>query len=265
VRQGLDSYKFNEAASAIYQFLWHEFCDWYIELIKPVLYQEKDPEQKWVAQNILVRVLDIALRLLHPFMPFITEEIWQLLPGNEGSIMVAEFPKVQEGEVQPEREAEMGLVMGVIGAIRNLRSELNLPPSKAVEVILHSEKEDALNPPRMNRVYIESLAHTGKISFQSAGEKPKAAATAIVEEIEVFLPLKGLINLDDEEKRIKKEISKVEEEMTRTNLKLHNEEFLGKARLEAVEKEKEKARTLAEKGAKLQEGLERVQGWRKGI
>ena len=265
VRQGLDSYKFNEAASAIYQFLWHEFCDWYIELIKPVLYQEKDPEQKWVAQNILVRVLDIALRLLHPFMPFITEEIWQLLPGNEGSIMVAEFPKVQEGEVQPETEAEMGLVMGVIGAIRNLRSELNLSPSKTVEVILHCEKEDALDPPRMNRVYIESLAHTGKISFQSAGEKPKAAATAIVEEIEVFLPLKGLINLDDEEKRIKKEISKVEEEMTRTNLKLHNEEFLGKARLEAVEKEKEKARTLAEKGAKLQEGLERVQGWKKGI
>ena len=265
VRQGLDSYKFNEAASAIYQFLWHEFCDWYIELIKPVLYQEKDPEQKWVAQNILVRVLDIALRLLHPFMPFITEEIWQLLPGNEGSIMVAEFPKVQEGEVQPETEAEMGLVMGVIGAIRNLRSELNLPPSKTVEVILHSEKEDAVDPLRMNRVYIESLAHTGKISFQSAGEKPKAAATAIVEGIEVFLPLKGLINLDDEEKRIKKEISKVEEEMTRTNLKLHNEEFLGKARLEAVEKEKEKARTLAEKGAKLQEGLERVQGWKKGI
>ena len=265
VRQGLDSYKFNEAASAIYQFLWHEFCDWYIELIKPVLYQEKDPEQKWVAQNILVRVLDIALRLLHPFMPFITEEIWQLLPGNEGSIMVAEFPKVQEGEVQPETEAEMGLVMGVIGAIRNLRSELNLSPSKTVEVILHCEKEDALDPPRMNRVYIESLAHTGKISFQSAGEKPKAAATAIVEGIEVFLPLKGLINLDDEEKRIKKEISKVEEEMTRTNLKLHNEEFLGKARLEAVEKEKEKARTLAEKGAKLQEGLERVQGWKKGI
>ena len=264
VRQGLDSYKFNEAASAIYQFLWHEFCDWYIELIKPVLYQEKDPEQKWVAQNILVRVLDIALRLLHPFMPFITEEIWQLLPGNEGSIMVAEFPKVQEGEVQPETEAEMGLVMGVIGAIRNLRSELNLPPSKTVEVILHSEKEDALDPLRMNRVYIESLAHTGKISFQSAGEKPKAAAAAIVEEIEVFLPLKGLINLDDEEKRIKKEISKVEEEMTRTNLKLHNEEFLGKARLEAVEKEKGKARTLAEKGAKLQEGLERVQGWKKG-
>jgi len=265
IRQGLDSYKFNEAASAIYQFLWHEFCDWYIELIKPVLYQEKDPEQKWVAQNILVRVLDIALRLLHPFMPFITEEIWQLLPGNEGSIMVAEFPKVQEGEVQPETEAEMGLVMGVIGAIRNLRSELNLPPSKTVEVILHSEKEDAVDPLRMNRVYIESLAHTGKISFQSAGEKPKAAATAIVEGIEVFLPLKGLINLDDEEKRIKKEISKVEEEMTRTNLKLHNEEFLGKARLEAVEKEKEKARTLAEKGAKLQEGLERVQGWKKGI
>ncbi|MBU1205516.1 MAG: valine--tRNA ligase [Proteobacteria bacterium] len=265
VRQGLDSYKFNEAASAIYQFLWHELCDWYIELIKPVLYQENDPEPKWVAQNTLVRVLDIALRLLHPFMPFITEEIWQLLPGSDGSIMVAEFPKVQEGEVQPETEAEMELVMGVIGAIRNLRSELNVPLSKTVEVILYSEKGDALHPLKMNRVYIESLVHTEKISLQSAGEKPKTAATAIVGDIEVFLPLKGLINLDDEERRIIKEISKVEEEMTRTNLKLHNEEFLRKARLEAVEKEKEKARALAEKGAKLKEGLERVQGWKKGI
>jgi valyl-tRNA synthetase len=263
VRAGLDNYKFNEAASAIYQFLWHEFCDWYIELVKPVLYQEEDPEQKWVAQRILTRILDIALRLLHPFMPFITEEIYQLLPGNEGSIMVAEFPHVQEGEMNPKTEAEMELVMGVIGAIRNLRSELNVPPSKTVEVILHSEKEDALNLFQMNRSYLENLAHAGKISLQSAGEKPKASATAIVGNIEVFLPLKGLINFDDEITRIQKEISKVEKEMTRTNMKLHNEDFLRKARPEAIEKEREKAKSLAERETKLKEGLERVQTWKK--
>ena len=141
VRRSLDDYKFNEAASAIYQFLWHEFCDWYIELIKPELYQEKNPAQKWLAQKVLVRVLDVSLRLLHPFMPFITEEIWQNLPGNQGSIMVSEFPRVEEGELQPEDEAEMELVMGVIGAVRNLRSELNIPPAKKVEVILHSGQE----------------------------------------------------------------------------------------------------------------------------
>jgi len=265
VRRGLDSYKFNEAASAIYHFLWHEFCDWYVELVKPVLYEEKDPEKKWAAQHTLVQAFDTALRLLHPFMPFLTEEIWQMLPGRQGSIMVAEFPRIDEGEVQPEAEAEMETVMGVIGAIRNLRSELNVPPSKRVEVILYSEKEEALAPLRNNQGYVESLARTGKISLQSVGEKPKASATAVVEGIEVFLPFKGWIDLADEEKRIQKEIAKVEEEISRANLKLQNEEYLRKARQEAVEKEKEKARALAERGAKLKEGLERVRAWKNSV
>jgi valyl-tRNA synthetase len=264
VRLGLEDYKFNEAASAIYQFLWHEFCDWYVELIKPILYQEKDPAQKWVAQNILLRVLDISLRLLHPFMPFITEEIWQSLPGNKGSIMVAEFPRTKESEMDPGAEAEMGLVMGVIGAIRNLRSELNVPPAKQVEVALQSKNREALNTLECNRVYVESLARAGKIAIQAEGEKPKASATSVAGEVEVFLPLKGLINLDDEEKRIQKEISKIAEELKRINLKLHNEEFLHKARPEAVEKEREKAKALAEKETKFKEGLARVQAWKAG-
>jgi valyl-tRNA synthetase len=265
VRQGLDSYKFNEAASAIYHFLWHEFCDWYVELIKPVLYQGKDPERKWAAQHTVIRVFDISLRLLHPFMPFITEEIWQMLPGNEGSIMVSEFPQVRQAEVQPEVETEMETVRGVIGAIRNLRSELNVPPSKTAEVILYSEKGEAFVPFRNNGSYVESLARTGKISLQSAGEKPKASATAVVGDVEIFLPFKGLIDLADEEKRMQKEIAKVEEETTRANLKLHNEEYLQKARPEAVEKEKGKARALAEKGAKLKEGLERIRAWKNTV
>ena len=263
VRQGLDSYKFNEAASAVYQFLWHEFCDWYIELIKPVLYQDEDPAQKWVAQNTLARVLDTSLRLLHPFMPFITEEIWQALPGNHGSIMVAEFPRVQEGELQPEAEADMGLIMGVIGAIRNLRSELNVPPSKQVEAVLHSQNPEALKTVEQNRIYVASLARAEKMIFQTGGQKPKASATAVAEDLEIYLPLKGLINLDDEEKRIQKEIAKIAGELSRINLKLQNEEFLRKARVEAVDKEKEKAKTLAEKQAKFKEGLERVQAWKK--
>ena len=263
VRQGLDSYKFNEAASAVYQFLWHEFCDWYIELIKPVLYQDEDPAQKWVAQNTLARVLDTSLRLLHPFMPFITEEIWQVLPGNQGSIMVAEFPRVQEGELQPQAEADMGLIMDVIGAIRNLRSELNVPPSKQVEAVLHSQNPEALKTVEQNRIYVASLARAEKMIFQSGGQKPKASATAVAGTVEIYVPLRGLINLDDEEKRIQKEIAKIAEELSRINLKLQNEEFLRKARVEAVDKEKEKAKTLAEKQAKFKEGLERVQAWKK--
>jgi len=194
-------------------------------------------------------------------MPFITEEIWQALPGNKGSIMVAEFPRAKEGEVQPEAEAEMGLIMGVIGAIRNLRSELNVPPSKLVEAVLHSQNRKALKALEQNQLYMASLARAGKMTFQTGGEKPKGSATAVAEDVEIYVPLKGLINLDDEEKRIQKEIAKIAEELSRINLKLHNEEFLRKARPEAVLKEKEKAKTLVEKQAKFEEGLERVQAW----
>jgi valyl-tRNA synthetase len=263
VRQGLDTYRFNEAASSVYQFLWHEFCDWYIELAKPALYQPELPGQKALTQKVLARILETSLRLLHPFMPFITEEIRQSLPGSEGSIMTAEFPRVRPEEIQPEVEAEMGLVMGVIGGIRNLRSELNVPPVKEVEVVLYSRNEPALTEMQRHERYVRTLARAGEIAYRSDGGKPKASATAVVGEIEVFLPLKDLINLEEEERRIEKEISKIGSEMSRVTLKLQNEDFLTKARPEAVEKEKEKSRSLAEKAAKLKEGLERIQSWKR--
>ena len=263
VREGLDAYKFNEAASAVYQFLWHEFCDWYIELIKPALYQDRDPGRKWVAQNVLARVLDTSLRLLHPFMPFITEEIWQNLPGVEGSIMVAEFPRLREDEIYPREEARMELIMKVIGAIRNLRSEMGIPPGKKADVILYSPREDTLSFLEESRKYMENLARTEKLDFQSGGPRPKGSATAIVEEVEIFLPLKGWFNLEEEEKRLQKELDRVFQDLSRTRGKLQNRDFVSRARPEAVEKEKEKAGALAAREAKLKESLERVKGWRK--
>jgi valyl-tRNA synthetase len=157
----------------------------------------------------------------------------------------------------------MGVIMGVIGAIRNLRSEMNVPPSKQVEAVLHSKNPEALKAVEQNRIYVASLVRAEKMTFQTDGQKPKASATAVAGEVEIYVPLKGLINLEDEEKRIQKEIAKIAEEFSRINLKLHNEEFLRKARAEAVEKEKEKAKILAEKQAKFREGLERVQAWKK--
>ena len=263
VREALDGYKFNEAASAVYQFLWHEFCDWYIELIKPALYQDQDPGRKWVAQDVLARVLDRSLRLLHPFMPFITEEIWQTLPGNEGSIMVAEFPRFRQDEVYPGEEARMELLMKVIGAVRNMRSEMEIAPAKKVEVILYCQNPEILKVLREHRTYSENLARIETIVFQSEGPKPKASATSIVEEVEVFLPLRGLINLDEEERRLQKDLTKASEDLSRAQRKLQNQDFVGRARPEAVEKEREKAKTLTEKEAKLKESLERVRSWRK--
>jgi valyl-tRNA synthetase len=261
VRSGMDQYKFNEAASAIYQFLWHEFCDWYIELTKFSLNPEAEPSQKWGVQDTLVRVLDTSLRLLHPFMPFITEEIWQNLPGSRGSIMVSAFPSVEQGEVLPAIEAEMELIMNVISSIRNLRSETNIPPAKKVEVVVHSENPGVLELLKRHRIYVETLARAETLVTRTTGEKPRMSATAVTGEVEIFLPLQGLINLEDEQKRIGKEVQKIGDELTRINLKLYNEEFLRKARPEAVEKEKEKARALTEKSSKMKESLERIRAW----
>jgi len=157
----------------------------------------------------------------------------------------------------------MELVMKVVGAVRNLRSEMDIPPAKKVEVILYCADPESLNALRENRTYVETLARTATLVFQSEGSKPRASATSIVEGAEVFLPLKGLINLDEEERRLQKELTKASEDLSRAQRKLQNQDFVGRARPEAVEKEREKAKALAEKEAKLQESLERVKGWRK--
>jgi valyl-tRNA synthetase len=132
-----------------------------------------------------------------------------------------------------------------------------------VEAILHCPKKETLHILEENRLYMENLGRTEKLSLQSGGRRPKASATTIVDEVEVFLPLKGLINLDDEEKRVQKELAKVSEDLSRTQGKLQNQDFVSRAKPEAVEKEREKARTMADKAAKLKESLERVKGWRK--
>jgi valyl-tRNA synthetase len=155
------------------------------------------------------------------------------------------------------------LIMKVIGAIRNLRSEMEIPPGKKVEAILYCPKKETLLILEENRLYLENLGRTEKLGLQSGGQRPKASATAIVDEVEVFLPLKGLIILDEEEKRIQRELAKVSEDLSRTQGKLQNQDFVSRARPEAVEKEKERARTMADKAAKLKESLERVKGWRK--
>jgi valyl-tRNA synthetase len=159
----------------------------------------------------------------------------------------------------------MGLVMNVIGAVRNLRSELNIPPAKKVELILHAGEERIRNLVEGNRLYIENLARTAALAVLPGGEKPKGSATAIVEAVEVFLPLKGIIDLEEEEKRIQRELKKIGEDLSRTNLKLHNRDFLERAKAEAVAKEKEKVKSLSERDTKLKESLARVQGWRKEV
>lgn len=259
VRTALDQYKFNEAALSLYQFIWREFCDWYVEFSKEGLASTDNGNvSRSVTQQVLVEVLDIILRLLHPFMPFITEEIWQNLPGNEGSIMVSAFPIVNGTILNPEAEEELEIIKEVIYHIRNIRGEMHIPPSQKVAVILYCGSDANAQLLKTHQNYLLQLSRISYLTFSNSKKRPKAAATAIVKDIEVYVPLADLIDFGEEEKRLRKEIAKTEKELALVQKKLSNEDFLRKAPKEIVEKEHQLNQTLIEKQRKLQEGISRL-------
>lgn len=260
VRSALDNYKFNEAASALYQFIWHEYCDWYVELSKQDLDDKtgQGDAARRATQQVLVEVLDTILRLLHPFMPFITEEIRQKLPGTSGSIMIAPFPKANNKFLNATAEEEMEIIQQVVYHIRNIRGEMNIPPSQKAEVVLYSASSATTSLLKHYQGYFVPLASIKKLSFCTAKERPKAAATAVLKDVEIFVPLAGLIDFAEEEKRIKKEIGKVDKELTFVKKKLANEDFRSKAPTEVVEKEENRRKELIEKEKKLSTSLSRL-------
>ena len=255
----LDGYKFNDAASTCYQFVWHEFCDWYLEMAKLELYS-KEQKRREVAQSVMQILLSGVVRLLHPFVPFITEEIWQMLANTEGSIMVARFPQPTEFIYDEESIEEMDLLKGVITGIRNIRGEMNIPPRKYVKVVIDvkgpREREILAN----NLAYITSLAKVESMDIVSDIEKPEGSATYVYGDIQVHVLLKGLINYDDERKRVNKEIKKIEHEMDLSRKKLANKDFLNQAPLNIVENVREKAGLMSVKLEKFNQNLAILEG-----
>ncbi len=258
VEETLRDYKFNELAHLIYHFIWHEFCDWYLELIKPVLNQRDDNESKLATQHTMIKVLATSLQLLHPIMPFITEEIWQKLPTTQESIMISPYPECDPEKIDGDAEKKMDLIIDVVNNIRNVRWEMNVPPSQMVEVILLSKNHESLEILQDYRGYIESLGKADSVTISESLERPKSAATAIAQDVEIFLPLKGVIDFAEEERRLKKEIGKTMKDLASVNKKLSNEDFLAKAPEDIIEKEKVKAGDLKEKQEKLEKGLNRI-------
>ena len=254
----LDAYEFDLAANALYQFIWHEFCDWYLELIKPQLYAKENPAARRHCQGVLLHTLGAILKLLHPFMPFITEEIWQKLPGVQGSIMVAPYPEADDALLNPAAEAELNLVMETITAIRNLRGEMNVPPAAQVEVFLQSGDAAAIEALQRHHQSLTLLAKVKDLTFNAASGPPAAAAKAVVDAVEIFLPLAGLIDFSEEEKRLTKEIDKLSKDLSGAQRKLTNEDFLAKAPPEVVAKEKDKLQGWSEKLTKLKNHRERI-------
>jgi valyl-tRNA synthetase len=255
----IEGYRFNDAASVCYQFVWHEFCDWYLEMVKLELYNE-DEKRREVAQNTLQILLSGVLRLLHPFVPFITEEIWQRLPHTEGSIMVSQFPQRTEFIDNKESIKEMDLIKEVITGVRNIRGEMNIPPKKDVTIVIDVKGEKEKEILNNNFSYITHLAKVGSIDLVSDKEKPDFSATYVFSDIQVHVLLKGLINYDDERKRIHKGIKKIEKEMELSKKKLANRDFLNQAPSHIIENVKEKFHHMSMKLEKLHQNLTILEG-----
>jgi len=239
VRAHLKAYRFNDAASAIYQFLWGELCDWYLEIAKLDLYRADDPARKLATQHALVTTLEATLRLLHPFMPFITEEIWQRLPHEGDSIMIAPYPKVARRRVDASAEREMGVVMGVVTAIRNIRGEMRVAPGVTLSAIVRPGPEAPAALVRANAPLIQTLARAA-VTVDSNASRPRNSALGVVGDIEVYVALEGVVDLGAERQRLEKEIKRADDAIAFGRAKLARPEFAERAPAEIVDKEREK-------------------------
>jgi valyl-tRNA synthetase len=257
VIKALDEYRFNEAAAYIYQFIWHEFCDWYLELIKPVLYGKESPGKRFVTQYTLHTVLKTSLQLLHPFMPFVTEEIWRESLAQSDSIMVSAFPESYDVLDDPVADEEMGLIMQIITKVRNIRGEINLPPSKKLAAILFSADDEKRKLLEETRYYIINLANLSDLSIHVQDVEPKHAAVGIVNSIKLYVLLNG-IDLSTEVARLEKVLLKVEKEISIVSRKLANRDFLERADKAVIRMEEDKFQDFKEKQTITEQALRKL-------
>ena len=249
VCENLDKYEIGIAAAKIYDFIWDTYCDWYIELTKPRL-NSGDEARARSAQQVLLYVLTDILKLLHPFMPFITEEIWQALPHDGEALMIARYPEYTESLAFPAEERDFEMVMNAIRAVRSRRAEMNVPPSRKAHLFITTDRQDAF---RSGEIYITKLAYAEQITISS--ELPADAekmVSAVTEEAKLFMPMAELIDLDKERARLEKELEKARKNYEGQMRKLSNENFISRAPEAVVQTERERA----EKAKALVENLE---------
>ena len=269
VTEALDQFRFDVASHAAYEFIWNEYCDWYLELSKPVLYGDEYSEaEKRGTRRTLVRVLEAILRLAHPFMPFITEEIWQKVaplagktPAAEGAdatIMRQPFPVSDGARLDPQAESDIEWIKAVITVIRNIRGEMRIPPGKALDVYLHNGKDIDRERLAANHNFMCRLAKLERITWLNAEDSAPASATGLVGDMEILVPMAGLIDKDAEIERLGKEIDKLRKEVARGESKLRNPNFVDKAPDEVVAKEREKLDDHRSQQARLEEQMEKI-------
>lgn len=252
VTKHLDDYDFGEAGRKLYGFIWDDFCDWYIEMAKIVLYGDRE-EEKMTTKSVLVHVLDHVLRLLHPFMPFVTEEIWQHLPHVDNSIMLANWPEAEEKlEIATD---DMQLLQNIIKSVRNLRAEKGVAPSKPIALMIKPASEKERMILETNYSYIEHFCNPERLTLSLSISAPEQSVTMVVTGAELYFPLSGLIDIEEERHRLQAELEKWTSEVERVQKKLSNQRFIAKAPDKVVEAERAKEEDYLEKQRKVQERL----------
>jgi valyl-tRNA synthetase len=255
VTENMEKYELGIAANKIYEFVWNEYCDWYIEIAKTRLYGE-DENAKLTVKKVLVEVLGKALKLLHPFIPYITEEIWDYLPNSEGDIIVAEWPEFDTQIEDPTSEKNMELLMSAIRSIRNVRAEMDVVPSKKAKIMGYGD-QDKVNVIAENKEYLISLASGSEVEVVAdKSEIPEDAVSAVIEGVEMFLPLNELIDFAKEIERLEKEKKKLVSEVERVDKKLSNQGFVSKAPEKLINAEKEKREKYSDMLSKVEERIE---------
>ncbi len=255
----MEQYEYGESGRALYDFIWDDLCDWYIEFAKLNLYGDQ-PQAKQKTQSVLAYVLDHTMRLMHPFMPFITEEIWQHLPHSGVTVSLAAWPQADASWEAPEAVKEMELLMDLIRAVRNIRAEVNVPMSKKIELLIKPGQAEVLALIEKNRTFVERFCGTSNLEVSVQLTPPDKCMTAVVTGAELFFPLAGLIDIEQEIGRLEKECKTLTAEVERVDKKLANEGFMAKAPEAVIAEEKDKRAMYAEKRDKVLARIAELKG-----
>ncbi|ENU99166.1 valine--tRNA ligase [Acinetobacter variabilis] len=263
VQQAFATYRLDLAAQAIYEFIWNEYCDWYVELTKPVLNDENvSEERKAEVRRVLLSVMEASLRLAHPLMPYLTEEIWQTLAPKLGitgeTIMLAPYPVAEQALINDQAEADMQWLQGLIGAVRNIRGEMGLGNARLLPVLLQNTTDAEKAQIARIEPLFKALAKVESITFLAEGEQPPLSSSSVVGHVSVYVPMKGLIDPKAELGRLQKDLDKVQKQHDQIATKLSNEGFVAKAPAAVVEGEKVKLAEFADQLAKIKANMEQI-------
>ena len=260
MHENLDKFQLDDAAKAIYEFLRGDFCDWYVELAKIRLYNSEDEDSKMTAQYVLWTILEAGMRLLHPFMPFLTEEIWQIIKTSGETVMLEKYPVCDEKELDLEVEKSFEYIQEIVSSLRNIRAEAGISPAKFAKVVIKTANEKELETIKDNYKFITKLCNLEEITYGKDVEKPSQSGFRVAKDSEVYMVLTGLLDIEAEVKKLEAQLEKVSKELEKMNAKLSNEKFTSKAPAHILERDRRIQKEYQDKYDKILENIKELRG-----